>query len=249
MSESLIHKYLDGLMDQQESIQFETQLKSDPTLASEFALLKDMRQYVSQKDQTESASKLIKELGQEFNPALKTKTISIKKKSNWRYYLPLAAAAVLVLGLFIRPLFNSSSLHHIDYEASPLSFQERSQESNELLQLSAEAFNNENYKLAIGHLDALILSNVEVNKARLYKSIALLNTGQHDEARAELKQLENVDMFDNASYYYRGLSHLDTGDASEANRYFNLISANSSYYKRAEERIKQLSETNIKNSQ
>lgn len=242
MSETLIQKYLDGLMDNQERSQFEAQINSDLELSKQLSLHKDMRKFADQQIQNQTALAAIEEVGKTFIPSLQTKTVSIKKKSNWRYFVPVAAAALIILGLFIRPLFNSNPLELITYDASPLSFQERGQASNELLSLSADAFNNGKYDLAVTHLNGLIESNQDVDKARLYKSIALLNTGNHVEARAELKLLETVDMFDNASYFYQGLSHLDTGDASLAKRLFNLVKENSSYYNRAQQRLKQLSE-------
>jgi tetratricopeptide (TPR) repeat protein len=241
MNDPLIHKYLDGLLDNQENAAFEAQLENDPNLTKELLLLKEMRRHTSQNIQTGAASAMIKDVGRSFAPSSYSNTVSINKKSNWRYYIPLAAAAVLILGLFIRPLFNSSPIDNINYEASPLSFQVRGVDSNELYHLSAEAFNNKDYPVAINHLTKLIESNQEVDKARLYKSIALLKTEKHSEARKELQQLEAVDLFDNASFYYQGLSHLDTGNSKEAMRLFNLVKENSSYYKRAKKRINQIS--------
>lgn len=230
-------------MNEVERENFEEKVKNDPKLSSELSLFKDMHNYADGHTQVEASAKKIREVGNEYNPLLKTNKITNSKKNIWKYYLPLAAAAVLLLGIFIRPIFTSSSLDQINYEVSPLSFQVRGAESNEILYLSAEAFNQSDYPLAISHLNELIQANKEVDKARLYKSIALLRTGKHKEARTELELLEPIALFSNASYYYQGLSYLDTEDLSQAKRFFDLVEENSSYFDRAQKRLSQLSKT------
>ena len=243
MSEKLIHQYLDGLMNKVERADFEERVKKDPTLSSELSLIKDMNDYAHQQTQIDSSSLMIKEVGDEFKPTLKSNNNASRNKTVWKYLLPLAAAAVLLLGLFIRPTFTSNSLDQINYEASPLSFQVRGTESNELLLLSADAFNRSDYPLAISQLSELITLGQEVDKARLYKGIALLRNGNHAAARAELKILEQIELFKNASYYYQGLSYMDTGNSSQAEHLLKLIDTNSSYFDRAQKRLDQLPKT------
>jgi len=241
MSVERIHNYLDGLMTVEDASAFEKQMKNDPKFAQEVSLYREIREFASQKADHTNAVAAIKEVGDSFNPKqVENKPIS---RNQWRFLLPIAAAALVLIGVFSKSLFDSSqsSPDQIAYEISPLSFQERSQTSpSPLLHSSAVAFNANQYSIAIEQLDELITSGNEKEKARLYKSIALLRTNQHDIARMELKRLASIPMYDNASFYYRGLSYLETKEIDAAVSMFAQVKETSSYFERSQERIKQL---------
>jgi len=237
-----ILNYLDDQMLAEDKLAFEQKLKTDLLLASKVNEIKELRFYAEIKDKSSPSSIAIKEVGAGFDPS-KVTTSKPKTKSNIiTLLLPVAAAAVLLFGFFIQPLFESQTptTGIVNYEISPLSFQTRGDDNTDLLSNASTAFNTEMYYDAVLYLDEIIIADQDNQKARLYKAVSLLRLGKHQQAQQVLQLLEHQPQYESASYYYRGLSFLQTSNPELAKRMLEKINEESSYYKRAQEKIKQL---------
>jgi len=242
MNTEHILKYLDGQMLPDEEKAFQEKIKTDSVLAKKLSEIKELHSYAINLEKTSSSSAMIKDVGNSFNPS-KVRSSNPKSKNNIiRILLPIAVAAMLILGLFIRPLFETKLPDQtlISYEISPLSFQTRSQGSAELLAKASSAFNAQQYSDAVVYLNEIVNADSKNLKAQLYKGVALLRMNENKKAHIVLQELENYPDFASASYFYRGLSYLKTEDTVLAKEMFENISATSSFYTRAQERLTQL---------
>jgi len=240
MNLEIIHKYLNSEMTSQEHAAFELRMLKDPTLAEEVALQKDMIAFSNTEIQANKASQTIKEIGEQYRPKLEQKKESdtVPKKSKLIYLIPLSIAALILVGIFIKPLLDSQSMSSEEIYAqyadiSTLSFTTRSDENNELLISAQNAFNAKDYPLAIRKFENIIASNTNNIKAIYYQAYAKINSEDIEGGREDLKTLLNNPQFRNSALYQLGLSFIKTDQYAEAIKMFDNISPSSNHYNKA----------------
>lgn len=118
-----------------------------------------------------------------------------------------------------------------------ISILRKSTEPTSLLQ-AQEAYNQGNYKLAEGVF--LGYEQILEPPSRLAYAISLIKTGKEQAAIAQLKKLEEVPLFKEASYWYQGLISLRHGDIESMNNQFAQIEEGSWYKPKTLEIISKL---------
>lgn len=213
--ETQMERYLNRQMSDEESQRFETEINDDPLkfkalqerMKAEFAVILTAREAEVS--------------------ALKARYQSGKGKvRSFNYgYLAIAAAVLLLIGLAViftpKAEFDQEALFAANYQV-PAAPQARGDNGlDSLLQSAHKLYNQKQYAEAIPLYEAYTRENEavvgkesEVQKARLFVAIALLENNQLDEA---VRQLSILLEQDEIAQWYLALALLKKGD-TEASR-------------------------------
>ncbi len=251
MSEETIHQYLEGSLDEQATSAFESSLAADPQLATQVELMKEMKSYGKVQDQTERAQRVIRDVGHKYNPSHQAKPQqgeqSKVKIKRLRYLIP-AIAAILLIGIILNSLFQStaqddtSSLYAHYAEVTPLSLSTRSTENNELVTTAEEYFNSQDYSEAIHALTSIIAQDVDNAKAIFYRGYAYIADDQYEAGRKDLMSLLDNTLYQHTASYHIALSYIKSGSSSLAVPYLKEIPASSNHHAQAQEILKIINE-------
>src|SRR5690606_21865703 len=123
----------------------------------------------------------------------------------WLY--AIAASIVMIFGLLVS--MNDSRPTYADYaDFNNISLMVRG-ENDELLLKAEKAFNEKDYEEAIQYFDQILIEDANYKEIQLYKSIALIETNQYDEADELLSVLSTgTSVFKYDAMWYLALSKL-----------------------------------------
>lgn len=237
-----IIKYLDNELSNEEKAAFEKKIANDSSLAKEVNALRQMKSYASDRaNETKAilASQKIHESYKTVQPA-KPKNNSIIK-----YLIPLAVAAMVVLGIFIRQdnsdvQLTNSELYATYFTPSDLNIVNRS-ESNQSLEEKAEAsFNSGDFITAEKYISELIETQDQNQQLKLYKAISLLHIDKLTEAETLLDLLKQNPNYKSESNYHLALLKIKQLDYAASENYLLQIDEQSFRYKQAQKMISEL---------
>lgn len=238
-----ILKYIDGELSEEDKSSFEAQLKLDTSLAKEVAALRQMKSYASTRADETKAILAAKKVHQSF----KTKE-TVKSKTNpvIKYLIPLAVAAMVVLGIFISQETSDVGLSNPELYASyftptDLPLVNRSAEDQSLEEKAEFSFKIKDYLAAEAYISEIIQLKGESETLKLYKAICLMQINRQDEADVLLKSLITNPQFQTEAHYFLALLEIRELDNEAATTYLQKIDAQSSRYKEAQELLKQIS--------
>lgn len=248
MNPELIHKYLNSEMTNQEHAAFELRMLKEPKLTEEVALQKEMIAFSNAETQAKKARHSIKEIGETYRPRQKEEgriEESETKKSKLVYWLPISIAALFLIGFFMKslmiPLQLSSEQIYSKYATvSQLSFTSRNADKDELLLSAQNAFNAENYNLAVSEFAKVLELNPNNAKALYYQAFAKIKIGDNNGGRKDFSILLDNSQFKNSALYQLGLSYIKTDQYNEALELFGQISSSSNHYKNVQELMKMI---------
>jgi tetratricopeptide (TPR) repeat protein len=206
----LIVRYAEDELTGEEKQQFETALRTDPSLAAELSLYRELKETLSQRlapDATgEALRATLSELkASHFATAAATATATAtpaprapgpapgaKRIHMVRWVTSIAAAACIlaVTLLLVLPSRNKRTFDELGH-TEMLSTTERGTNADSLLQQAAVFFNRQEFAKALPLLDKAVKSDSSSQLALFYRGIAGWHTGATDAARTDLQQVYN----------------------------------------------------------
>lgn len=235
---TLIEKYLNGELNEEEILSFKTRLTEDTDFAQEYNLQKSMNIFLEKDKNAPALKKQFAKLGSEFfQEKNNEKVIPIdRKKGNRRsLYGMIGAIAAIALLLFIFNPFQSGNLYDQYAAHQPLALTEKS--TNASIATEAETFfNQKKYDLAYKNITMYLQENSDDQKAQLVLGISALEIGKDEEARAIFQKIhEGNSALKNYGTWYLALAYLKNKDFDQTKNYLKQIpNSERSLYTKAE---------------
>lgn len=225
---TLIEKYLNGELNEEEIKKFQTRLKEDSTFSEEYTLQKSMNIYLEKDRNQPTLESKLDSLGSDFfkeeKKEEKDKVIPISRNKNRTRWLIglIATAAIAALLVMFNP-FQGEDLYQQYATHQPISLTEKST-GNDIATNAETAFNQKKYSLAYEKLTIYLQENPEDQKAQLSLGISALEIGKTEEAISIFKKINTgSSALKNYGTWYLALSYLKQNDFKNAKFFLNQI--------------------------
>jgi hypothetical protein len=215
----LIVRYAEDELTGEEKQQFETALRTDPSLVAELSLYRELKETLSQRLAPDATGEALRATLSELkashfatvsvtgpSPAL-PKTGSIPpagaftatpapgakriRMVRWVTSIAAAACVLAVTLLLVLPSRNKRNSFDELGHTEMLSTTERGTNADSLLQQAAVFFNRQEFAKALPLLDKAVKADSSSQLALFYRGIAGWHTGATDAARTDLQQVYN----------------------------------------------------------
>ncbi len=213
-----IDRYLEGLMSEQESEQFEKELESNIELRKELSLHRGIRDAVLEED--------IVDLETKINDVRSRSESKGKLRLNYkRIIVPLSIAASFLLVIGFAFLLNQSPdynrIYDQYYEPFPNLISMRG-DSEETMEKVSELYSNKEYREAIPIL--MELANSGEERASFYLAASYLELDQYEKAKDAFEShLEQYDYLNTQAKWYLALCYLRLDRIDESKEILNGI--------------------------
>lgn len=236
----LFEDYLEGTLSPTEKNEFERRLADDEKFEQSFLTYKELSGFLENKFEDKNPDNKFKDNLKNisdtyFNkPENKSRTIRLKP---WQY--AIAASIVVIFGLLV--IMNDSTPAYADYaDFNNISLTERG-ENDELLSKAEKTFNEGNYEEAIQYFDQILIEDANYKEIQLYKSIALIETNQYDDADELLSVLSTgTSVFKYDAMWYLALSKLKQKKYEQCRIILERIPEDAEVYKKAQKLLSKL---------
>lgn len=233
--------YLEKELSSSERETFERKLNEDSKFEAEFLEFKNIYIILENRLSPERATVLetIKQANSNFNykPSKVTTEKKVIKFKPWKY--GIAASILLAIGIFI--FNNFSKPTYSDFAArETISLTVRS-DVDETTKNAEVAFNSADYSKALIYFNELL--KVEPNNLQLqyYKSVALIELSEYDEADSLLKKIsESNSVYASKAKWIKALSYLKQKRYKEAKEVANSITPSDPEYQKAQKLLSKL---------
>lgn len=241
----LFDDYLQGELDTAKREAFEKRIENEPKLAEAFSVYKEVHVHLEHhhSKEREELKASLDFVADEHFKKINDETAPVKKEPKvirfkpWKY--SVAASVVLFMGIMLFYQFGQPD--YADYAFNDaISLVERDGEA--LAFAKAEtAFNSKSYSEAIIHFDAILAIDSTNSEVFYYKGIALVETGNYDQADAIFRELaDGKTLYKNKAVWYGALSKLKQGDENECKRLLEKIPVTAEDYETAQRLLKKL---------
>lgn len=206
-----IQDYIDGLLEGEELVHFESRMAVDDELRSLVALQKEVHEIInSRMDSNES--ELRSNLA---NARANISVIQNPRNKVFKIYIPIAAAVCLLVffGLF---LFKGAdrALYELPTMQSEIV---RGEVENTSYEDAVKAFNDGQYRESRSMLDGLIAEESTVVQYQYYAALTYIGEEDWEGAVAALQSLaDGISIYADESKYYLGLAYWKVGDHVKA---------------------------------
>ncbi|WP_179351206.1 tetratricopeptide repeat protein [Winogradskyella vidalii] len=186
--------YLAGELPKDELSDFEERLKTDAPFKEAFQVYKDFTSHLeheitNEQENSDFKANLDVISTMHFNKTLAPKVSEEPTQKSNLYKYAIAASVAVLIGVFVFTQFNYPTYEDFNsYE--PISLSVRSSDVA-VFNKAEQSFNAQNYEAAIAAFNTILeddFSNLEI---QLYKSIALVETNQFEEADLLFNKLSN----------------------------------------------------------
>ncbi|MFK7772231.1 MAG: tol-pal system YbgF family protein [Saprospiraceae bacterium] len=243
---TLIEKYLNGELNEEEVKKFQTRLKEDASFSEEYTLQKSMQIFLEKDRNQPALESTLASIGNDFFKEDKNekedKVIPISRNKNRNRWLigMIATAAAAALFIMFNP-FQQQDLYQQYATHQPISLTEKSTGSD--VSTKAEtAFNQKNFALAYENLTIYLQENPADQKAQLALGISALENGKTAEAISIFEKLNTGNSaFKNYGTWYLALSYLKQKDFEKSKAWLRQIpNSEKVLFKKAQELLKGL---------
>lgn len=256
MSTEQFEKYYKGELIGKEKTDFETLLADNPSTKEQYEVYVMQHSFLQTHQQKAMTKQSMDSVLEQFKLEHQDKVHDLssnvgipsteqKRQSKMVYFIPAAVAAMLVLGLFIRPLFDNATtstdnLYANYFNPESISLQTRS--TNDSSASEAEkAFNDTNYDLAYQKFEKLVAITENTDpQLQFYQGVSALGANKLTEAKQTLEPLLSHSVFGAGANYYLALLNIKQDDITKAKNLLDQIPSSSSYYKTSQELLKKL---------
>jgi tetratricopeptide (TPR) repeat protein len=221
----LIVRYAEDELTGEEKQQFETALRTDPSLAAELSLYRELKETLSQRLAPDATGEALRATLSELKashfataaapPGAPRPAPGAKRIRMVRWVTSIAAAACIlaVTLLLVLPSRNKRNTFDELGHTEMLSTTERGTNADSLLQQAAVFFNRQEFAKALPLLDKAVKADSSSQLALFYRGIAGWHTGATDAARTDLQQVYNGESL----LRYEAAYYMALIDASEKN--------------------------------
>ncbi|HEY6900454.1 MAG TPA: hypothetical protein VI233_07420 [Puia sp.] len=189
-----IIRYADDELSEEERRQFEADLRTDPSLAAEVSLYRELKTTLQQRLPVDEGAAALRSTVEELNkkhfapPAQANPALApIRRIPTTRWLAGAAAAIVIAASIYL--LLPSSSLESLG-RTEMINTTERGANTDTLLQQAAVFFNQQDFAKALPLLDKAVQSDSS-QLALFYRGIAEWHTHTNEAARKDLAIIYN----------------------------------------------------------
>ena len=236
--------YLTGDLSKSDLLAFDERLESDSDFKTAFEIYKDVSSHLQHNIANEQESADFKAnldvITNQYFHDIESADVENKssQKSNF-YKYAIAASVVILLGFFVFNLLGKPNYN--DYNSfDPISLTVRSAEDASFSN-AEQSFNTQNYEAAIAAFNTILeedFSNLEI---QLYKSMALVETNQFEEADTLLNKLsKGSSAYKNKAKWILALSYLKQEKIELCKETLQSVPKDADDYKRAQELFNKL---------
>lgn len=227
---SIIEKYLDGNVTEEEKIEFEKRMENDKILASQVTLHKNVNNAIKEDDVHHfrlNIRSLIR--------GRKLQTTKVRTQTRYLRY-PIAAAIILLIGFSLwQIVFNKSSLeiYSMFYHPYQTDISTRSGDQKvDKVQLSYLLYQEGDYEASFEILTNYLTKNFNNQTAHFYYGMNALELQQFDLAIKELKAVaEDLSTpFSIHAKWYLAMTYLKINQEEEASRYLQQLANTTNLY-------------------
>lgn len=236
----LFEEYLSGTLSDNEKKKFEEQLTAEKDFNQSFLTYKELSGYLQNKFENEEETKAfesnLKSISDKHFDKTDSKSKVVKFKP-WQY--AMVASVAILFGLFI---FNSNSdpayNDFANYDSISLTVRG---EGDVLFSKAEKAFNEKDFKNAELYFNQILVADKSNAEIKIYKSIALIETNQFNEAEDLLKEIvKGTSVFKHKAMWYMALSKLKQKDYKACKSILVLISEDAEDYTKAKKLLRKL---------
>ncbi len=220
---TLIEKYLNGELNEEEIKSFQTRLKEDSAFSEEYTLQKSMNIFLEKDRNQPALESALASIGKDFFTE-ENKVIPIARNKNRNRWLIglIATAAVAALLVMFNP-FQQQDLYNQYAAHQPIALTEKST-GNDLSTKAETAFNQKDYALAYENLTLYLQENPADPKATLALGISALEEGKTAEAISIFEKINaGSSALKNYGTWYLALSYLKEKNFEKAGATLRLI--------------------------
>lgn len=240
----MINRYLDGEMNAEELKDFETAIQQDIDLQNEVELLKEVNSTLKIKLHPGENETVLRNSLQKINAEFFTNTLEQAKViplRRRRWMTAVAAVFVLAFILTVWQRWKKEDLYKQYASIQMPAIAERGATTDSLLKSAVENFNNKKFAEAIPAFEAFLKDSAENSFVQYYYAIALLQNGNMEKARVQLKALYNgSSIFKNDAAFYMALSYLKEKNKAACKDWLNKVPADNATWFKAQELLKKL---------
>ncbi len=236
---TLIDKYFQNKLNDDEQNAFQQKLDSDQEFAEEFAFQKSMHIYFEGAKNKANLTQKLDKLGQEFfKEETKPKSAKI---INRKFIWTIISAAAIGLLLILSNPFASPDLYQNFAHHQNLALIVKS-DNSDWAKKAEHDFNTQNYTQAIIDLNAYLKENPNQQRALLALGISHLETNHIKAATRVFTQIRNGNStLKNYGTWYLALTSVKNKDFEKAKQLLKEIpSSDASLYAKAQELLKEL---------
>lgn len=236
-----IDRYLNGNMEAEEKQAFDAEVASNPQLAEEFILQREMTDFLRRKEGRNALQNQLSDIGSDyFKSAQEPAKIVQMPQRRLRWIMTASAAAVIAL-LLVWQFLLAPTLYDQYAKYAPLALAEKSATTNVDWSQTEAAFNAGDYKTAETQIAQYLTAYPNDQLARLYLGICKMELDQLQEAQQIFQTFANADVsLKDYADWYLALSYLKADDTQSCQKVLQEITPNSSLYDKAQELLKKL---------
>jgi len=234
----LFEDYLEGTLSATEKNEFERRLAADEKFQQAFLTYKELSGFLESKFEVEPEKfkENLKNISDTYFNKTENKSRTLRFKP-WQY--AIAASIVVIFGLVV--IINDPTPVYGDYaNFNKISLTVRGG-NEELLPKAEKAFNEGNYEESLLYFDQILAKEDDYKEIQLYKSIALIETSQYEEAEELLTVLSTgASVFKYDAMWYLALSKLKQKKYEECKIILERIPEDTEVYKKAQKLLRKL---------
>lgn len=235
-----IEQYFNKELNEAEQTAFEQELTADSNFAKAFAQRKQMEDFLAVRPGREKLKAEVADLADSFfSEDVKPEAKRIPLRSRL-YWISGAAAAAILLLLFLPRWLSTDPTYSQFAEHRPLSLQERGEDQKEIVAIET-AFNNEEYATALTLLESYLQEEPTDLQAQIYASIAALEEGQPTLAIKRLGAIaQGQSAYRSTAHWYLALAHLQQKNYKSCRNSLQNIPESDFWHTRAVQLLKKL---------
>ncbi|SDG61927.1 tetratricopeptide repeat protein [Winogradskyella thalassocola] len=236
--------YLVGDLSDEDLITFNKRLELDPKFNKAFEIYKDMSAHLeheigNEQETSDFKANLDVISNKHFNTIDDMDNTNRTSEKSKFYKYAIAASVVVLLGFFLFNQFGGPKYDEYN-NFDPISLTVRSSNDADFSK-AEESFNAKNYNEAIKSFNNILENDFTNLEIQLYKSMALVETSQFEEAEILLRKITNGNSaYQNKAKWILALNYLKQDKDSECIKVLKTIPQDAEDYKMAQELLQKL---------
>lgn len=231
----LIQKYFDGLLSSSEMKDFNLRLINDKVFKKETEVYRQLNAHLDKKIQSQKGVEALEKFKSNNTSPSKTNT---KVYAFLFLCLCLILFSIYFLNRNSKIVFTNDDVYAAHFTPEDISIVTKTIQSDQGIAEAHEAYLKKDYNLAI----ELFEENETVLSppSQLAFALSLMQLGQFDRSQRILDMLSKHDVYKTAADWYQSLILIKSDQREKARHKLQNIDSSSSYYKRAQDLLKDL---------